>query len=249
MGKKKKQEEPVDLFVLLQRMADERKAKEYEAWLAALTPVQRAEYRGATMAAGQVYRCLGHHAEHFGDDKLLDRLQERLHDALRRDLTYGAPGPSPRSIAGDWRPLDRVKIHHRKQFEHICYLKPKPVLSGQELQLTIDIPNPRNQFSLYRDLQNFQFVFGAGLLSDMHFSADQDEYIYQHPTLQGRFFSCESQVLPVSEPTSIDLRLQLPLPDGVPPGLQLLTTIGLWFWWSPTYGPSYKHIGMYMQLL
>ena len=199
------------------------------------------------MAAGQVYRSLGHHAEQFGDGELLTRLQKRLHEAhtLRPDE------PAPRPFGGEWRALDSVKIHERKQLYHICHLQPQTVLSGNELQLTIDITNPRNQFTFFRDLYNFhfQFVFGVGLLSDMHFSAEQDEYIYQHPTLQGRFFGCESKILPVYEPTSIDLRLQLPLPDGIPPGLKLLTTVGLWFWWSPTYGPARTHTGMETELI
>ncbi len=247
MGKKKKLDGPIDPFVLIQRMADERRAKAHEDWLTAMTPVERAEYRGAAMAAGQVYRCLGHYAEHFGDDDLLTRLQKRLHDAH----TNRPDEPAPRPFGGEWHALDSVNIHHRKQFHHICYRQPKPILSGNVLQLTIDITNPRNDFALYRDLYNFhfQFVLGVGLLSDMHFSADQDEYLYQHPTLQGQFFSCESKVLPVSEPTSIDLQLQLPLPDGIPPGLRLLTTVGLWFWRFPTDGPSYRHTGMYMRLL
>ena len=247
MGKKKKQEDPVGPFVLIQRMAEKRRAKAHEDWLTAMTPVQRAEYRGATMAAGQVYRCLGHHAEQFGDDELLTRIQQRLHDSK----TFSPDEPAPRPFGGEWYALHNLKIHYRKAFHYICNLNPRPQLAGAELQLSLDINSPRYQFQLYKDFRDyhFQFVFGVGLLSDMHFSAEQDEYIYQHPTLQGRFFGCESKILPVYEPTSIDLRLQLPLPDGIPPGLKLLTTVGLWFWWSPTDGPARTHTGMEMEFI
>ena len=239
MGKREK--EPIDLFQHLSMKAAERRAEAHQAWLQAMSPTQRAEYRGAIMAAGQIYRCLGDRAEHFGDQKLMQRIQEKLHDAIRN----GAPQPSPRPFVTAWQSLHSLKVHETKRMSQICRLRPQPQpqRTANELQLTLEIQS--HVFHESPNLSHFQFVLGAGLLSDMHYNDAIADYQYQHPTLQGQFQGTESPVLPINTPTTINLRLQLPLPDGgLPPGLHLLCSLGLWFWRNEQDGPFFTKTGI-----
>jgi hypothetical protein len=218
---------PENLFVYLKRIRHEAVARAKIEDFERLGPVEKAEFRGATLATASFYRCLGSLVESFADDGLMDRIHARMLAILQRGAAVD--GPRPLAFGEHGASLNRIDIHSRKKWDSVFvgHLDVGIAQDRRRVWVGMELDYARHYFDAPAKLSRVQVMLGVGLLSDLTYSEAAQEYVFAYPELTGQHFGSRSALMGLDEPLSLDLRVDLPL--EVPEGVHLVVTVWVWF--------------------
>lgn len=232
---------PEDLFVHLQRSKDEAAVLAKIAAFERLSPLEKAEFRGATLATASFYRCLGPLVEFFADDGLMERIHARMLAILRDGAAVD--GPRPLAFGELGASLKRIDIHSKKKFDSVFVGRLDVGIAEDRRRVWVgmELDCARNYFDAPEQLSRVQVMLGVGLLSDLAYSEEAQEYVFAHPGLTGQHFGSRSALMGLDARLSMDLGVDLPL--EVPHGVHLVVTVWVWFFDDRWDEPFLSRIG------
>jgi hypothetical protein len=232
---------PEDLFGHLQRSKDEAAVRAKIEAFERLSPLEKAEFRGATLATASFYKCLGPLVEFFADDGLMERIHARMLAILREGAAVD--GPRPLAFGELGASLKRIDLHSKKKLSSVFNGRLDVGISQdrRHVWLGMELDFPRNYFDAPEQLSRVQVMLGVGLLSDLAYSETAQEYVFAHSGLTGQHFGEKSALMGLDAPHSLDLGVDLPL--EVLHGVHLVVTVWVWFFDDRWDEPFLSRIG------
>ena len=232
---------PEDFFVHLHRTRNEAAVRAKIEAFERLGQVEKAEFRGATLAMASFYRCLGPLVELFADDGLMERIHSRMLAILQAGAAMD--GPRPLVFGDHGASLKRIDIHSKKKFDSVFVGRLDVEISQDRRRVCIgmELDCARNYFDAPAQLSRVQVMLGVGLLSDLAYSEAAQEYVFAYPELTGQHFGGKSALMGLDAPLSLDLGVELPL--EVPQGVHLVVTVWVWFFDDLWDEPFFSRIG------